>query len=93
MTNLDWTQVLTAMDGVMAMDTLAVVRGSRSEKDGGGGGGGSLPLFLAGIFLDFHMPNMSGVECTKRIRQVSSTAGGLSTRLVRACVGPAYFAT
>eukprot|EP00903_Cladosiphon_okamuranus_P014397 g13365.t1 len=69
-------QVLTAMDGVMALDTLAVVRESRSgEEAGGGGGGASPPIFLAGIFLDFHMPNMSGVECTKRIRQAEAENG------------------
>lgn len=51
----------------MAMDTLAVVRESGSGKEDDGG---SPPVFLAGVFLDFHMPNMSGVECTKRIRQV-----------------------
>lgn len=59
------------MDGVKAINMLAVVREeSRSGEEDGGGGGGSPPVFLAGIFLDFHMPNMSGVECTKRIRQV-----------------------
>lgn len=52
----------------MAMDTLAATQRSKP-----GGEDGSPPLFLAGIFLDFHMPNMSGVECVKSIRQVSGS--------------------
>ncbi|CAN0191793.1 unnamed protein product, partial [Scytosiphon promiscuus] len=58
-------QVRTAADGVLAMDALMDVQ---NGLDGG-------DALLAGIFLDFHMPNLDGIECTKRIRKMESEKG------------------
>ncbi|CBJ33173.1 Phytochrome-like protein [Ectocarpus siliculosus] len=60
-------QVLSATDGLMALD---VQTAARHVRVGGSGG-----LVLAGIFMDFHLPNLDGIECTRRIRVLEAANG------------------
>ncbi|CAM9371408.1 unnamed protein product, partial [Hapterophycus canaliculatus] len=58
-------EVRTAADGIEALDALMDVQNSTERDD----------ALLAGIFLDFHMPNLDGIECTKRIRKLENEKG------------------
>lgn len=55
--------VLSAGDGLEALDLLKSVR----QLDDG--------AILAGVFMDFHMPNLDGIGCTKMIRQHEAENG------------------
>lgn len=58
-------EVRTAADGILALEALMAVQDSTERGD----------AVLAGIFLDFHMPNLDGIECTKRIRTLEREKG------------------
>nr|AKT74329.1 phytochrome [Ishige okamurae] len=55
--------VMTAMDGWLA---LQIVQQMRSSDP---------PVHITGIIMDKHMPGMSGVECTRRIRAMEAERG------------------
>ncbi|CAN0022731.1 unnamed protein product [Pylaiella littoralis] len=59
-------EVLTAADGLLTLDALTTLRSTQPNGDG---------AVLAGIFVDFHMPNLDGVECTRRIRLLEAENG------------------
>lgn len=57
-------QVLAATDGIMAIEVHNALK--NTGHDG--------PT-LAGIFMDFHLPNVDGTECTRRIRALEADHG------------------
>lgn len=58
-------EVRAAADGQMALDMWDAAR-IAAEEDGS---------ILAGIFMDFHMPDVDGMECTARIRRLEAEHG------------------
>ncbi|CAM9671989.1 unnamed protein product, partial [Ectocarpus fasciculatus] len=56
--------VMTATDGFIALDMYEAARRNQSDSS-----------VLAGIFLDFHMPDLDGIECTRRIRLLEADHG------------------
>lgn len=52
--------VMSAPDGLVALNVLATIRGINDDS------------ILAGIFMDFHMPNLAGIECTRKIREMET---------------------
>ncbi|CAM9608804.1 unnamed protein product, partial [Scytosiphon promiscuus] len=55
-------QVLTASDGLLALEAQTAVRTNTGGDEG----------ILAGMFVDLRMPNVDGVECTKRVRELEA---------------------
>lgn len=65
-------QVLLATDGKTAIETF---QGARRDEANNNGSAGS--VVLAGVFMDLHMPNTDGIECTRKIRQSEVERGSL----------------
>ena len=57
-------QVLAAVDGLMALEVHAALKSTGPDGP-----------TLAGIFMDFHLPNVDGTECTRRIRALEADNG------------------
>ncbi|CBJ33980.1 Phytochrome-like protein 3 [Ectocarpus siliculosus] len=57
-------EVMSATDGFIALEMHEAARRNQSH--------GSV---LAGMFIDFHMPDLDGIECTKRIRLLEADNG------------------
>lgn len=57
-------QVFAATDGLMALEVNTALQSTRHEG----------PI-LVGIFMDFHLPNVDGTECTRRIRTLEADNG------------------
>ncbi|CAM9846232.1 unnamed protein product [Ectocarpus sp. 6 AP-2014] len=57
-------EMMSATDGFIALEMHEAAR--RNQSDG--------PV-LSGIFIDFHMPNLDGIECTRRIRLLEADNG------------------
>ncbi|CAM9332045.1 unnamed protein product [Ectocarpus sp. 12 AP-2014] len=57
-------EVMSATDGFIALEMHEAAR--RNQSDGS---------VLAGIFIDFHMPDLDGIECTRRIRLLEADNG------------------
>ncbi|CAB1110473.1 unnamed protein product [Ectocarpus sp. CCAP 1310/34] len=57
-------EVMFATDGFIALEMHKAAR--RNQSDGS---------VLAGIFIDFHMPDLDGIECTRRIRLLEADNG------------------
>ncbi|CAM9779666.1 unnamed protein product [Laminaria digitata] len=55
--------VLSAGDGIEALDLLKSIRKEDNSA------------ILAGIFMDFHMPNLDGIGCTRMIREHEAENG------------------
>ena len=55
--------VLSAGDGIEAIE---LIKSIRKVDDA---------AYLAGIFMDFHMPNLDGIGCTKMIRELEAENG------------------
>ncbi|CAM9308085.1 unnamed protein product, partial [Pylaiella littoralis] len=61
-------EVLIAADGLLALDVLTTLRSTQPSGD---------DAVLAGMFVDMNMPNLDGVECTKRVRLLEEENGWL----------------
>ena len=62
-------RVISATDGEMALEVWVAARRA-AEEDGS---------ILAGVFMDFHMPDVNGMECTARIRRLERERGWART--------------
>eukprot|EP00903_Cladosiphon_okamuranus_P006632 g6477.t1 len=71
-------QVVYSADGEMALDMWAAARRA-AEEDGS---------ILAGVFMDFHMPNVDGMECTARIRRMEAERGWPHTPIIGCTADP-----
>ncbi|CAB1107683.1 unnamed protein product [Ectocarpus sp. CCAP 1310/34] len=58
-------QVITATDGKTAIQQWEAVKGLGKDND----------HVFAGVFIDFHMPNMNGMECTECLRRLEAKNG------------------
>lgn len=59
-------RVVSAIDGATALDMHAAIRSAQPDADA---------AVLAGIFVDFFLPALDGIECTKRIRLLEAEKG------------------
>ncbi|CAN0318489.1 unnamed protein product, partial [Pylaiella littoralis] len=71
----DGVRVLTANAGLMALEVLAATRNRESKSNSSNVEGERVTSVLVGVFMDFHMPNMDRIECTRRIRQLEAERG------------------
>lgn len=58
-------KVLSATDGLTALEVLRNMRCGEAKHHNADI---DATTVLAGCFMDYHMPNVDGVECTKRVR-------------------------
>ncbi|CAN0050394.1 unnamed protein product, partial [Pylaiella littoralis] len=59
-------EVLIAADGLLALDMLTALRSTRPSGD---------DAVLVGMIVDMNMPNLDGVECTRRARLLEEKNG------------------
>lgn len=69
----DGVQVLSAADGLAALQVLTTVRDDEAKHNATGSLGPT--IVVAGVFIDYHMPNIDGAECTSRVRLLEAEKG------------------
>lgn len=72
-------EVLTASDGLLTLDERTALRGTQSSSDGAA---------LACMFVDFQMPNLDGVECTRGVRLLEVENGWPRTTIYGCTANP-----
>ncbi|CAM9692565.1 unnamed protein product, partial [Pylaiella littoralis] len=71
-------KVLSATDGLTALELLKTVQGGEANNDNIDNidiDDAFTTTVLAGFFMDYHMPKMDGVECTRRVRLLEAEKG------------------
>lgn len=77
-----WVKVLSATDGLMALEVLKNVQDGEAKHNNADIDEANADIdeactttILAGFFMDFHMPNMDGIQCTRRVRLLEAEKG------------------